>query len=110
MDDRTVDKVFAGHLDNLPSVSSKIVRIFTSSTFTGESDFSVTKMSFDERKKSPTELSFRIRHYDGKKYSDGRSLPKAEGILSRKARNGISGIDEYNFFTLWFMASQLKVI
>lgn len=37
MDDRTVDLIFAGSLEKLPPVSSKIVRIFTSSTFTGES-------------------------------------------------------------------------
>lgn len=35
MDDRTIDRVFAGGLEELPPVSSKIVRIFTSSTFTG---------------------------------------------------------------------------
>lgn len=35
MDDRTVDFIFAGSLESLPPVSSKIVRIFTSSTFTG---------------------------------------------------------------------------
>lgn len=35
MDDRVIDSIFAGLLDNLPPVSSKIVRIFTSSTFTG---------------------------------------------------------------------------
>lgn len=35
MDDQTVDKIFAGSLGTLPPVSSKIVRIFTSSTFTG---------------------------------------------------------------------------
>lgn len=29
--------VFYGKLDNLPSLASKIVRIFTSSTFTGSS-------------------------------------------------------------------------
>ncbi|XP_052128486.1 NACHT and WD repeat domain-containing protein 2-like, partial [Frankliniella occidentalis] len=34
MDDRTVDLIFAGSLQSLPPVSSKIVRIFTSSTFT----------------------------------------------------------------------------
>ncbi|XP_013168603.1 PREDICTED: NACHT and WD repeat domain-containing protein 2 [Papilio xuthus] len=34
MDDRTVDLIFAGSLKLLPPVSSKIVRIFTSSTFT----------------------------------------------------------------------------
>ncbi|KAK7576572.1 hypothetical protein V9T40_012858 [Parthenolecanium corni] len=34
MDDRVIDSIFAGSLDNLPPVSSKIVRIFTSSTFT----------------------------------------------------------------------------
>lgn len=36
MDDRTVDLIFAGSLETLPPVSSKIVRIFTSSTFTGK--------------------------------------------------------------------------
>ncbi|XP_076319840.1 NACHT and WD repeat domain-containing protein 2 isoform X1 [Tachypleus tridentatus] len=34
MDERAIDKIFAGCLDELPPVSSKIVRIFTSSTFT----------------------------------------------------------------------------
>ncbi|XP_022837099.1 NACHT and WD repeat domain-containing protein 2 [Spodoptera litura] len=34
MDDRTVDLIFSGSLKLLPPVSSKIVRIFTSSTFT----------------------------------------------------------------------------
>ncbi|XP_045465419.1 NACHT and WD repeat domain-containing protein 2 [Harmonia axyridis] len=34
MDDRIVDLIFAGSLEKLPPVSSKIVRIFTSSTFT----------------------------------------------------------------------------
>ncbi|CAH2243692.1 jg8752 [Pararge aegeria aegeria] len=36
MDDRTVDLIFTGSLKLLPPVSSKIVRIFTSSTFTDE--------------------------------------------------------------------------
>lgn len=36
MDDRVVDLIFAGMLSDLPPVSSKIVRIFTSSTFTGK--------------------------------------------------------------------------
>lgn len=35
MDDKIIDLIFAGCLDDLPPVSSKIVRIFTSSTFTG---------------------------------------------------------------------------
>ena len=34
MDEKVVDRIFAGFLTNLPAVSSKIVRIFTSSTFT----------------------------------------------------------------------------
>ena len=34
MDEKTVDNIFAGQLTDLPPVSSKIVRIFTSSTFT----------------------------------------------------------------------------
>ena len=34
MDDKTIDRIFAGSLKDLPPVSSKIVRIFTSSTFT----------------------------------------------------------------------------
>ena len=33
-DEATVDRIFAGNLDNLPPLSSKVVRIFTSSTFT----------------------------------------------------------------------------
>ena len=34
MDEQTVDRIFAGSPVDLPPVSSKIVRIFTSSTFT----------------------------------------------------------------------------
>ncbi|XP_068248399.1 NACHT and WD repeat domain-containing protein 2 [Palaemon carinicauda] len=34
MDDRTVEKIFAGSLETLPPVGSKVCRIFTSSTFT----------------------------------------------------------------------------
>ena len=34
MDEQTIDRIFAGGLNDLPPVSSKIVRIFTSSTFT----------------------------------------------------------------------------
>ena len=30
-----LQRVYLGKLDNLPSLASKIVRIFTSSTFTG---------------------------------------------------------------------------
>ena len=33
-DERVVDSIFAGCIDNLPPLSSKVVRIFTSSTFT----------------------------------------------------------------------------
>ena len=33
-DEATVDRIFAGTLDTLPPLSSKVVRIFTSSTFT----------------------------------------------------------------------------
>ncbi|XP_023324790.1 NACHT and WD repeat domain-containing protein 2 [Eurytemora carolleeae] len=33
-DEATVDRIFAGNLDDLPPLSSKVVRIFTSSTFT----------------------------------------------------------------------------
>ncbi|XP_018351470.1 PREDICTED: NACHT and WD repeat domain-containing protein 2-like [Trachymyrmex septentrionalis] len=34
MDETTIDSIFSGSLKSLPPVSSKIVRIFTSSTFT----------------------------------------------------------------------------
>ena len=33
-DEKIVDKIFAGVVDDLPPLSSKVVRIFTSSTFT----------------------------------------------------------------------------
>ena len=35
-DAELMQHVFHGYLDNLPSLASKIVRIFTSSTFTGK--------------------------------------------------------------------------
>ncbi|GAB6024675.1 hypothetical protein CHUAL_009809, partial [Chamberlinius hualienensis] len=38
MDDEAVDRIFCGKLYSLPNVSSKIVRIFTSSTFTDTSN------------------------------------------------------------------------
>ena len=34
MNEKTVDRIMAGKLTDLPGVSSKVVRIFTSSTFT----------------------------------------------------------------------------
>ncbi|KAK7065481.1 NACHT and WD repeat domain-containing protein 2 [Halocaridina rubra] len=34
MDDRTVEKIFAGSMETLPPLGSKVCRIFTSSTFT----------------------------------------------------------------------------
>ena len=34
MDEDEVDRIFTGALDNLPKLSTKLVRIFTSSTFT----------------------------------------------------------------------------
>ena len=34
MDEETIDRIFGGGLNDLPPVPSKIVRIFTSSTFT----------------------------------------------------------------------------
>ncbi|KAG1670315.1 NACHT and WD repeat domain-containing protein 2 [Nymphon striatum] len=34
MDDSIIDQIFSGSLENLPPISTKIVRIFTSSTFT----------------------------------------------------------------------------
>ena len=34
MEEQVVDRIFAGFLTGLPAVRSKIVRIFTSSTFT----------------------------------------------------------------------------
>ncbi|KAG1650116.1 NACHT and WD repeat domain-containing protein 2 [Nymphon striatum] len=39
MDDSIIDQIFSGSLENLPPISTKIVRIFTSSTFTVESSF-----------------------------------------------------------------------
>jgi len=43
MDETTIDSIFSGSLRSLPPVSSKIVRIFTSSTFTGKLSISLHK-------------------------------------------------------------------
>lgn len=34
-EEEILNRIFVGDFDNLPSIASKIVRIFTSSTFTG---------------------------------------------------------------------------
>ena len=41
-DEELIQHIFFGKLDNLPSLASKIVRIFTSSTFTGRRSRSLT--------------------------------------------------------------------
>ncbi|KAK6631350.1 hypothetical protein RUM44_005876 [Polyplax serrata] len=93
MDDRTIDLIFAGSLESLPPVSSKIVRIFTSSTFTG---------TFDMETCRPTPdifyewlLSF-YRHDNGKKHINGPVLPPTEGLLQRKTWTGISVVGNEN--------------
>ena len=40
-----LNRIFMGEFENLPSLASKLVRIFTSSTFTGENHGFVTKLS-----------------------------------------------------------------
>jgi hypothetical protein len=35
-EEEILNRIFIGDFENLPSLASKIVRIFTSSTFTGE--------------------------------------------------------------------------
>jgi hypothetical protein len=58
MDDRTVDLIFAGSLESLPPVSSKIVRIFTSSTFTGRKKKAENENTLSRRSTSKQSVSF----------------------------------------------------
>lgn len=87
MDDRTIDTIFQGSLENLPPVSSKIVRIFTSSTFTGK--LSIILKAF--KKWISHDFFNFLRHFDGEKQFDVEMLSKNQGLLSREARAGISG-------------------
>lgn len=84
MDDRTVDTIFQGSLENLPPVSSKIVRIFTSSTFTG--NFCTKYLNFSNLKSD-----FTHRYFNGEKQFDVKMLSENQGLLSRKARIGVPG-------------------
>lgn len=83
MDDRTVDTIFQGSLENLPPVSSKIVRIFTSSTFTGNEK--------SREKNFDLKLEFVPRYVDGEEQLDGEMLSANQRLLPREARSGVSG-------------------
>lgn len=92
MDDRTVDLIFAGSLESLPPVSSKIVRIFTSSTFTGRSRMCTFSRNQRQHiahshflKKKVDLFSRNLRHNNGAKQFDGEMLSPDQRLLQREA-------------------------
>lgn len=122
MDDRTVDLIFAGSLESLPPVSSKIVRIFTSSTFTGNDNYIdhhqiaiITMISTSLHGRAcpwnllgilvcclASSLCDNItwnysRYNDGKKHVDGSMLSQIKRFLQGKTRARISGIFTLNY-------------
>lgn len=78
MDDRTIDSIFAGSLESLPPVSSKIVRIFTSSTFTGVCVFFFNFGAIDcislWNLLVDLEILTMFRYHNGAQYADGEVL------------------------------------
>ena len=74
-DEKTVDNIFAGCLDNLPPLSSKVISVFNCAValfhgmrfcFSGCSHFHQLDLH---------------GHADGEKHVDGVGLPKDQGIL-----------------------------
>lgn len=80
MDDRTVDLIFAGSLESLPPVSSKIVRIFTSSTFTGKTI--INNLLCMKTKSNYISAYYTSRYDNGKEYFNGKMLPSNQRLLS----------------------------
>lgn len=70
MDERTLDRIFSGAFHDLPPVLSKIVRIFTSSTFTG-----------NDQNLNLNYFKFCCRHVARKEYVDGKCVPEDQRVL-----------------------------
>jgi len=90
MADLALDTLLHGNLDNLPTKPSSIVRIFTSSTFTGMSlsfpygtylDFHIC---FPFLSPSPPPPIF-PRYRGGAQCPHGEGLPQTQGILQVQA-------------------------
>ena len=76
MDEQTIDRIFAGGLKDLPPVSSKIVRIFTSSTFTDMlmerntlMEYVYPKIKEYCREKHGLEFQVKYIYYKGKSFN-----------------------------------------
>ena len=83
MDEKTVDRIFAGCLNDLPPVSSKIVRIFTSSTFTD---------MLMERNKKPPELP------EDETYRPFECICM-DGFQTAAGEHGLAIVDRHTGFT-----------
>ena len=97
-DEKTVDNIFAGCLDNLPPLSSKV----TSATLVHEMCFCLSGCPHIHK------LNLH-GHVDGEKHLDGVGLPKDQGILqgatwpriSSENKNCIHRWKNYEYFRLW---------
>ena len=88
MDEKVVDRIFAGFLTDLPAVSSKIVRIFTSSTFTDMlmerntlMEYVYPKIREYCREKHGLEFQVKIKSSNGYNYLGSRLDIKGKHIV-----------------------------
>ena len=79
-DEKTVDNIFAGCLDNLPPLSSKVLTFI----------FVLCQVMLSSSGCSHLHQLDLHRHADGEEHLDGVGLPKDQGILQRAAWPGIS--------------------
>ena len=89
-DEETVDRIFAGNLDGLPPLSSKVfcLSIFFCSFF-------VFFHSFYLFQGGAYLHQFHLHgHVDGEEHADGVRLPQDQGVLPREAWAGVPGSDK----------------
>ena len=87
-DEETVDRIFAGNLDGLPPLSSKVNFFnFVLSFFP----------AFHLFQGGAHLHQFHLHwHADGEEHVDGIRLPQDQGVLSWEARTGVPGLDILN--------------
>ena len=89
-EEKILKRIYLGEFDDIPAITSKIVRIFTSSTFTGRWEHLITSLittkCFDVRFESIT-----FRHGGRAQYAHRDHLSATQGVLQGAARPRVSG-------------------
>ena len=114
-DEETVDRIFAGNLDGLPPLSSKVFlcsrfsfslslfTIWTGCRLSAQRSFLFSRfflfpLFIDLFEGGAYLHQFHLHwHADGEEHVDGICLPQDQGVLSWEARTGVPGLHILNF-------------